>query len=774
MKMKVKVHMDKKAYQEKPSDMGVIKLRLQNNAEPQSMELSNIVIRLENGHAISPAVMNGTKASNWQEQQLFMVDIDNDIPNIPILTPENAINICKTHKLLPAFYYPTYNDTPDKPKYRIAFVMDSPVTSVNTRNRIIQNLFGLFPQSDKSCMNADRFFLGTSRPAVICDLSARISVETILAVSNPCQGDVRHPEQFRAVKIGNAELNTLKHSYDFLSYLKERNGECKPINGGYMFKNCEICGHHDDLVYYTATNTFNCFSVNGEVGGSIIDYLIATEDITLQEAIIKLKYDLYVFEWCVPTQFNTHELPSFPIEQFPQFLKKWVCAVAENTATSVDMSAVSALAVIASTIQGKFEIIGKSDYTEPLNIYVLIIANPGERKSSVVKINIKDLLQYEHEENQRRKPEIERKQTEIRIKRQFLEKAIKKGDTDTAIHLINEIEELETNLPKFLRLIADNVTPEALTSLLADNNGVLSIFSTEGGIFELISGMYGNKSVNIDTLLKAHCGDPIRVDRKGREHETVDNPALTMLLSAQENVLEGVLSNPAFVGRGLTARLLYCKPASLMGQRDFNTTSIPLELSEKYRRLVTHLNKIPLQECGNPYYLRLDDVAYKVLEDFFDWLEPQLVDDLSDMSGWSAKLVGATLRFAGIIHCVRYYKAPQKHLVSADTMKKAIAIGKYFLNHAKYIFSVMGADKTVQDAKYIVKRLEKHNKPQLKSSEILRHCKRFKKHADMQLALDLLVEYGYIRQRAGKRITGGRPEGLYYELNPIYFGERSS
>ena len=78
--MVIRIHMDSTAYPEKPksAEMPGIKKRLQQNAKPRNMELANIIKRLEKGHAISPAVMSGMSAAHWQEQQLFMVDIDND------------------------------------------------------------------------------------------------------------------------------------------------------------------------------------------------------------------------------------------------------------------------------------------------------------------------------------------------------------------------------------------------------------------------------------------------------------------------------------------------------------------------------------------------------------------------------------------------------------------------------------------------------------------------------------------------------------------------
>lgn len=46
----------------------------------------------------------------------------------------------------------------------------------------------------------------------------------------------------------------------------------------------------------------------------------------------------------------------------------------------------------------------------------------------------------------------------------------------------------------------DDVTPEKLASILSENDGRAAILSTEGGIFDMLSGIY-TKNVNIDVLL---------------------------------------------------------------------------------------------------------------------------------------------------------------------------------------------------------------------------------------------------------------------------------
>ena len=84
----------------------------------------------------------------------------------------------------------------------------------------------------------------------------------------------------------------------------------------------------------------------------------------------------------------------------------------------------------------------------------------------------------------------------------------------------------------------------------------------------------------------------------------------------------------------------------------------------------------------------------------FRCLRPfNLLTDLEDMSDWGGKCAGTALRIAGILHCVENRISPDKTLVSGRTMKRAIKITEYFLEHPQYAYSVMGADKTLHEAK---------------------------------------------------------------------------
>ena len=771
---KIKLHIDTKRYETKPSDteIGGIKSRLQKNATAVSVTALKLAQKIGGGHSISPAVMDGMRAADWREQQLFLVDIDNDNEDASILTPKTALKICENNNLYPAFYYRTFSHIKDKPKYRLAFIMEKPVIEPNERKIVADTLISLFEQSDKSCVNADRIFYGTDKKVKICAENVRISMEQIMAVYKSKSKNASNNPYTNHMETPNSELNMLKHNFDFLRYLVKRNGEYTTNGNVISFKNCEVCGHKDNLRYYKDTNTFYCFSSRGEIGGSIIDYLMKTEGLSMKKAIDKFKNELSNAEWQKPIPLEEFKLPSFPIKCLPNPLKDWVKAVAANTETAVDMAAVSALAIIALAVQGKFQIEQKRGYCEPLNLYILIIANSGERKSSIIRTMTQIIYQYENEENEKRQHAINKDYANLKVLENRIHKAEKTGNAEEAFCLHNQYDELDKKRTRLLRLIADDVTSEALTSLLADNDGRMAIISSEGGgLFDTLAGRYSNSknTASIETILKAYSNDPIRVDRKGRDSESIDKPILTILLSAQENVLDGLFNNEIFRGRGLTARFVYGKPKSKFGQRKHDTPEIPTELAEEYEKLLLSLLHIPYSS-DTIHTLKLDEQAQTLLSNFFDWLEPQLIDELENMSDWGGKFIGMATRIAGIIHCAEHRKSAAKKKVSEETMSNAIEIAKYFLEHAKYAYSLMGADKDLRIAKQILKKLKRQTDDNLNQYQIFRMCRgTCKKTEDVLPALEILVEHGYLKVRENPEATGGRHRGNTYILNPLYF-----
>jgi len=118
------------------------------------------------------------------------------------------------------------------------------------------------------------------------------------------------------------------------------------------------------------------------------------------------------------------------------------------------------------------------------------------------------------------------------------------------------------HIPVAPRLIADDISPERVATLLHEHGGRMALLSAEGTLFELMAGRYSNSVPNFDIYLKGHAGDTIRVDRVKRAPEYVDAPGLSVGITIQPDVLRALSTTPGFRGRGLLGRFLYTVPPS--------------------------------------------------------------------------------------------------------------------------------------------------------------------------------------------------------------------
>lgn len=463
-----------------------------------------------------------------------------------------------------------------------------------------------------------------------------------------------------------------------------------------------------------------------------------------------------------------NELPPFPVECLPEHLRNYVSAVAEHSQTSPDMAAVIGLGVLAVCLQGKYQVQGNLGYCEPLSLYTVVIASPGERKSSVMKDMTKYLYDYEHDFNESHAEEIRANKQ----KREDLERQIaglqKKLENKRNPQMENELHELETQLEQIpemkpARFFADDCSSEALTSLIASSHGIFSVISTEGGIFDIMAGRYSGKA-NLDVWLKGHCGDAIRVDRMGREPEYIPHPALSAILSIQPSVLDEIMSNTTMNGRGLIARFLYSTPPSRIGTRVFRTNPIPPEVDAAYKNLIYQLMAQGSSEAVQTVVLSPE--AEALISDYFEEHERFLIGEGQGIADWACKYIGSVLRIAGLLHLANCEKGQLE--ITVTVMRNAISIGKYFLAHAMYAYSMMGTDLSIQKARFVWGRLKKKNVRTIKRSDLFQMCrgKFFKKTEEIQPTLDLLAGDGYIRIEEPERSSVGRPADMLVVINP--------
>lgn len=477
--------------------------------------------------------------------------------------------------------------------------------------------------------------------------------------------------------------------------------------------------------------------------------------------------------WEEPIPFGKYDLEPFPIDALPTDIAEYAAAVSENTQTPVDMAGTAALAFLAVCMQGKYGIEGKPGWVEPTNLFANIIASPSERKSAVLHAVVQPGDNYEVQFNLRNAARVEGSKMRKRIldrRQKAIEDKIAKGqaEPDELEAIAQEIASFEDVKP--LQLYVDDITTEKLVSVMAGNRGRAALISSEGGIFDTLAGIY-TRNVNIDVMLKGYSGDTIRVDRIGRESECIMDPALTILLMTQPKVISDVLSNATFRGRGLTARFLYCLPTSTVGERRFQSRPVSDAVYQRYEQKIINLleEEYPLR----PEIITLTPEASNLLTAFAEEIEPKMKTDYAEIADWAGKLVGNTLRIAGLLCRADVYRAPEflsendALKVSGVTMANAIRLGRYYLSHALAVYDAIPEASMYKQAGKILRMIRERGLTDFNRRDAMRYCQTFKRVDEIQPVLDFLEDYGYIASVDNRPTYGkGRPVLPKYVVNP--------
>jgi hypothetical protein len=489
--------------------------------------------------------------------------------------------------------------------------------------------------------------------------------------------------------------------------------------------------------------------------------------------------------WEPPIPFHQFKLPPFPAETLPGWLRAFVEAEATATQTPMDLAGMLVLSVIAAICAKKVVVQVKAGYSEPVNIFTVTALPPGNRKTAVFAAVTKPLEEFEYSEAKRTAGEIAQANTAHKIKEAALKRLQEQAATATgkkreeftreAGAVAAELAEMVVAVPT--RCIVDDCTSEKLASILRDHGGRIALMSAEGDVFDVMAGRYSSNSTsNFGVYLKGHAGDTLRVDRVGRAPEFVPAPALTVGLAVQPDVIRGLAKKPGFRGRGLLARFLYALPPSMLGHRDTDPPPVPEPiLIEYHQKLLALMNTAFGEDDGGlpcPHPLHLDVAARESFQRFEVWVEPRLSEfgELGRITDWGGKIAGAVARIAGLLHMADHVgiDAPWDVHIPAETVERAVRVARYLIPHAVAAFAEMGADEVVERAKSISRWIAHGNLESFTKRDVHQGARStFKRAADVDGPLAVLVERGFIRKREENASSGaGRHASPIYDVNP--------
>lgn len=496
-----------------------------------------------------------------------------------------------------------------------------------------------------------------------------------------------------------------------------------------------------------------------------------------------LPEDIGSGDWEEPVLFDNVELPKLSTNLLPSYLGEFAGAVSRAIQAPEGMASLLGLSVAATALQKKV-VVGPDqhgDYVEPVNVWTVVVADPSERKSPVLREMMAPVVAWEIEKGTNIEEELTRTTTE----RAILEARIKKlnteaGSAETAeerAKIATQINDLKDCLPEEIRppvMWTGNVTTERLEQLMVDHDEKMSVMTDEGGIFEIMGGLYTSGKINLDIFMQGYSGNPTRADRAGRSAH-MKNPLLTLGLAIQPKVLEDLShgSKRAFRGTGLLARFLYYKCETYRGQRLFaNQQQVSAEIRNRYVSGIKGLLDIQLEydEYGNtvPRRLFLDDEARNLWIAFHDEIESKLArgGEFEAFADWAGKLAGNTLRVAGLFHAVEH--GVITGAVNRETVDRAINLMKILIPHAKASLNASSTSGMVKDLEQVVSWIKDNEQREFTKRDCQRAMQsRFPTAKELEPVLAELVGRNIIRPKAVPK-SMGRPSSNY-ESNPAIF-----
>ena len=460
--------------------------------------------------------------------------------------------------------------------------------------------------------------------------------------------------------------------------------------------------------------------------------------------------------WPEPQPLAAKVAPEpYPIDALPNTIRAAVEEVAGFVKAPLPMVASSALAALSLATQAHVDAKRAERLQGPVGLFLLTIADSGERKSTCDGFFTSAIRQYQEEQAEAMKPAIKEHQAAIaawEAERDGILSAIKgaarSGKATNNLRAdLADLQRDKPEAPRVPRLLLGDETPENLAWGLAKNWPSAGVVSAEAGIVFGAHGM-GKDSVmrNLGLLNVLWDGGAHSVGRRTSESFTVKGARLTVALQIQEATLRSFFDRSGALARGtgFLARLLVAWPESTQGYRPF--TEAPSNwphLATFHKRIAAILsNPVPMGEEGalSPALMMLAPEAKAAWVAFHDAIECELASggELYDVRDVASKSADNAARLGALF---QIFEHGMSGAVGLECFESASRIAAWHLNESRRFFGELALPAELADAA----RLD---------SWLIEHCKRERTH---------FVGKNHVRQHGPIR-DGARLDAAIREL----------
>ena len=417
--------------------------------------------------------------------------------------------------------------------------------------------------------------------------------------------------------------------------------------------------------------------------------------------------------WPEPQPLAAKVIPEpYPIDALPKTIRAAVEEVAGFVKAPLPMVASSALAALSLATQAHLDAKRAERLQGPVGLFLLTIADSGERKSTCDGFFTSAIRQYQEEQAEAMKPALERHKADLDAwvaERDGVLSAIKdagkKGKPTDKLRVdLAEIQRDKPEAPRVPRLLLGDETPENLAWGLAKHWPSAGVVSAEAGIVFGAHGMSGDSVMrNLGLLNVLWDGGSHSVGRRTSESFTVKGARLTVALQIQEMTLRSFFDKSGGLARGtgFLARFLVAWPESTQGYRPF--TEAPENwphLATFHKRIAAILaNPVPIDEEGalSPALMMLAPDAKSAWVAFHDAIESELASggELYDVRDVASKSADNAARLAALF---QIFEHGMGGAVGLECFESASRIAAWHLNESRRFFGELALPAELADA----------------------------------------------------------------------------
>lgn len=420
-----------------------------------------------------------------------------------------------------------------------------------------------------------------------------------------------------------------------------------------------------------------------------------------------------IYRWLTPQSLTAKtEATPYPLDALPDTIRAAVQEVTVFVKAPVPLVASSALGALSLACQAHIDAKRAEKLQSPTGLFLLTIADSGERKSTCDGFFTSAIRQYQEDQTEAMKPAIKEYQAAIaawEAEREGLLYAIKsdaKSGKPTGKRK-DELEKLEHEKPeppRVPRLLLGDETPENLAWSLAKLWPSAGVLSSEAGVVFGSHGM-GKESVmrNLSLLNVLWDGGTHSVGRRTSESFTVRGARLSIALQVQEATLRSFFEKSGILARGtgFLARFLVAWPQSTQGTRFFEEAPENWPAMAVFNRRISEIleQPIPMNEDGalRPLVLSLTAEAKADWKEFHDVIEAELVcgGELYDVRDVASKTADNAVRLAALFQLFEYGSGGA---IGFDCFKRASRIVAWHLSESRRFFGELALPLELADA----------------------------------------------------------------------------